>query len=46
MLILLIDYGNICEDTNFLHQKKMLLVFLEIGKSLLLGNVLFLCIFL
>ena len=44
MLILLIDNENISTDANFIDLKK-LLVFLDIGKSLLLGNVLILCIF-
>ena len=45
MLILLIDNKNICTDTNFIDLKKNIVGFLDIGKSLLLGNVLILCIF-
>ena len=44
MLILLIDNENICTDTNFIDLKNIF-SFLDIGKSLLLGNVLILCIF-
>ena len=43
MLILIIDNENICTDTNFIDEKKIV-SFLDIGKSLLLGNVLILCI--
>ena len=45
MLILLIDNENICTDTNFIDLRKYIVSFLDIGKSLLLGNVLILCIF-
>ena len=44
MLILLIDNENICRDTNFIDLKNIV-SFLDIGKSLLLGDVLILCIF-
>ena len=45
MHILLIDNENICTDTNFIDLKKNIVSFLDIGKNLLLGNVLILCIF-
>ena len=45
MLILLIDNENICTDNNIIDLKKIFLVFLYIGKSLLLGNVLIIYIF-
>ena len=45
MLILFIDYENICKDTNCIDLKKYIVSFLAIGKSLLLCNVLILCIF-
>ena len=44
MLILLIDNENMCTDTNFIDLKNVV-SFLDISKSLLLGNVLILCIF-
>ena len=46
MLILLIDNENICTDTNFKDLKRSIVSFLDIGNSLLLGNVLIICIFL
>ena len=47
LVLIIIDYKNMCKDTNFIDLKKYFsYIFLDIGKSFLLGNVLIFCIFL